>query len=83
MGHRGYFLKGYGALLNQALINYGVSFLTKRSYTVIQPPVLIKESIMEETCEIGDFEENLYKVESTKDETGKMGEPWYLIATSE
>jgi seryl-tRNA synthetase len=24
-GHRGYFLKGYGVLLNQALINYGLS----------------------------------------------------------
>ncbi len=29
-GHRGYFLKGYGVLLNQALINYGLSFLTAR-----------------------------------------------------
>lgn len=29
-GHRGYFLKGYGVLLNQALINYGVSFLMGR-----------------------------------------------------
>lgn len=27
-GHRGYFLKGAGVLLNQALINYGISFLT-------------------------------------------------------
>jgi seryl-tRNA synthetase len=29
-GHRGYFLKGAGVLLNQALINYGIAFLTKR-----------------------------------------------------
>jgi seryl-tRNA synthetase len=29
-GHRGYFLKGVGVLLNQALINYGVSFLMPR-----------------------------------------------------
>jgi seryl-tRNA synthetase len=27
-GHRGYFLKGHGVLLNQSLINYGLSFLT-------------------------------------------------------
>jgi seryl-tRNA synthetase len=26
-GHRGYFLKGVGVLLNQALINYGLNFL--------------------------------------------------------
>lgn len=29
-GHRGYFLKGPGVLLNQALINYGIAFLNKR-----------------------------------------------------
>lgn len=29
-GHRAYFLKGVGVLLNQALINYGLSFLLKR-----------------------------------------------------
>ena len=29
-GHRGYFLKGDGVLLNQALINYGLNFLSSR-----------------------------------------------------
>ncbi len=28
-GHRGYFLKGVGAMLNMALINYGMQFLNK------------------------------------------------------
>jgi seryl-tRNA synthetase len=37
----------------------------------------MKSSIMEETCQLSDFEENLYKV--IKDEE----EPLYLIATSE
>jgi seryl-tRNA synthetase len=32
-GHRGYFLKGYGVLLNQALINYGLATLFKAGYT--------------------------------------------------
>lgn len=32
-GHRGYFLKGLGVMLNQALINYGISTLYKESYT--------------------------------------------------
>jgi seryl-tRNA synthetase len=32
-GHRGFFLKGLGVLLNQALINYGISFLSKSQYT--------------------------------------------------
>lgn len=34
-GHRGYFLKGYGAMLNMALVNYGIQFLNKKSYTPI------------------------------------------------
>lgn len=37
-GHRAYFLKGCGVLLNQALIQYGLSFLMKKGYTPIQPP---------------------------------------------
>jgi len=77
-GHRGYFLKGNGVLLNQALINYGLTFLTSRQYTAVQPPFFIKQSVMEETCQLSDFEENLYKVVGSNED-----EPNYLIATSE
>ena len=77
-GHRGFFLKGAGVLLNQALINYGLSFLTKREYTPLQPPFFMKQSIMAETCQLSDFEESLYKVVGGKDE-----EPCFLVATSE
>ena len=34
-GHRGYFLKNYGVLLNQALINYGLKFLLKKKYDLL------------------------------------------------
>jgi len=77
-GHRGYFLKGVGVLLNQALINYGLTFLNKQNYTPLQPPFFMKQSIMNETCQLSDFEENLYKVVVHDDE-----EPNFLIATSE
>lgn len=60
-GHRGYFLKGYGVLLNQALIQYGVQFLTKSNYTPIQTPLFMKQEIMGECCQLSDFHENLYK----------------------
>ena len=43
-GHRGYFLKGVGVLLNNALINYGINFLNKRSYELVQPPFFMKKS---------------------------------------
>jgi seryl-tRNA synthetase len=77
-GHRGYFLKGPGVLLNQALINYGISFLMSRQYTALQPPFFMKQSIMAETCQLSDFEDNLYKVIGHSQD-----EPLYLVATSE
>ncbi len=77
-GHRGYYLKGVGVLLNQALINYGLNFLCSHDYTPLQPPFFMKQSIMEETCQLTDFEENLYKVVGQS-----ADEPMYLIATSE
>ena len=73
-GHRGYFLKDFGVLLNQALINYGISFLMSKGYTIVQPPYFIRRDYMEKTWEIGDFEANLYQIENNEA---------YLIATSE
>ena len=73
-GHRGYFLRGNGVLLNQALINYALNFLVEREYTPLQPPFFMNRELMHQTCELNDFEENLYSLEN--------GEA-YLIATSE
>ena len=61
-GHRGYFLKGVGVLLNQALISYGLSFLMARQYTPLQPPFFMKKDIMGETAQLEQFDEELYKV---------------------
>ena len=44
-GHRGYFLTGPGVLLNQALIHYGLKFLSERGYTPVQPPYFMKREI--------------------------------------
>ena len=79
VGHRGYFLKGPGLLLNQALINYGLNFLAQRQYTLLQPPFFMTKSKMALTAELADFDDQLYKVN-----TGVEGdEGFYLIATSE
>jgi seryl-tRNA synthetase len=77
-GHRGYYLKGSGVLLNQALINYGLNFLTKKNYTLLQPPFFMRKSVMMETAQLADFDDQLYKVEGEQD-----FETMYLIATSE
>lgn len=78
-GHRGYFLKGNGVLLNQALIQLGLTTLVKEEYTPLQSPYFMKSEIMHETCQLDDFEENLYQVEGTDDNKQSL----YLIATSE
>ena len=61
-GHRAYFLKGVGLLLNQALINYGLSFLMAREYTPLQPPFFMNKEAMAGIAQLEDFDEQLYKV---------------------
>ncbi|KCV73237.1 seryl-tRNA synthetase [Fonticula alba] len=75
-GHRGYFLKNWGVILNQALINYGIAFLRKRQYDILQTPFMMNQDIMAETAQLEEFDEALYKI------TG-AGADKYLIATSE
>uniref|UniRef100_A0A2C9V574 Serine-tRNA synthetase type1 N-terminal domain-containing protein n=1 Tax=Manihot esculenta TaxID=3983 RepID=A0A2C9V574_MANES len=45
-GGRGFYLKGDGVRLNQALINFGLDFLEKRGYTALQTPFFIRKDIM-------------------------------------
>lgn len=75
-GHRGYFLKDWGVLLNQALINYGLAFLRKKGYIPLQTPFFMLKEVMAETAQLEQFDEELYHV------TGEGGDK-YLIATSE
>merc|ERR1712050_48531 len=79
-GNRGYFLKGPGVLLNQALINYGIAFLSMKGYTPLQPPFFMKKDLMAKTAELADYDDVLYKIIEDKEhpELDK-----YLIATSE
>lgn len=79
-GARGYFLVGPGVLLNQALINYGLAFLSLRGYTALQPPFFMKKELMGKTAELADYDDVLYKVIEDKDQP-ELDK--YLIATSE
>jgi seryl-tRNA synthetase len=80
-GHRAYFLKGAGVLLNQALINYGISYLAGRAYTPLQPPFFMNKEVMAETAQLEEFDEALYKVIGNREDGGE--DEKYLIATSE
>ena len=81
-GHRAYFLTNAGVLLNQALINYGISFLGERGYNVLQPPYMMNKDVMASIAQLDDFDEQLYKVSGKTDDPDGSKEK-YLIATSE
>ncbi|KAL7272499.1 Cytosolic seryl-tRNA synthetase [Rhizina undulata] len=78
VGHRGYFLKQWGVFLNQALINYGLEFLSSKGYTPLQTPQFMLKDMMAKTAQLEQFDEELYKVVDGDEKNDK-----YLIATSE
>lgn len=73
-GARFYYLKNDLVRLNQALIHYGLDFLSKKEYSLVQPPYMINRESMEGAVIADDFEEVIYKIE---------GEDLYMIGTSE
>jgi seryl-tRNA synthetase len=73
-GSRFFYLKNEIAILDMALMSFAIEELSKKSYTAIVPPLLMKREAYEGVTALGDFEEVLYKVEN---------EDLYLIATSE
>lgn len=75
-GGRGFYLKDAGVLLNQALINFGLQFLSKRGFRPLQTPFFMRKDIMAKCAQLAQFDEELYKV------TGE-GDDKYLIATAE
>ncbi len=73
-GARFYFLRNDLVKLNQALLQYGIDFITKRGFHILQPPFMISRKAYEGVTDLADFEHVIYKVE---------GEDLHLIATSE
>ncbi|MFH1471166.1 MAG: serine--tRNA ligase [Candidatus Micrarchaeota archaeon] len=56
-------LKGPGARLERALINFMLDTHTKSGYMEISPPLLVNEKTMTGTGQLPKFEEELYKCE--------------------
>jgi seryl-tRNA synthetase len=73
-GSRSYYLTGVGALLEFALVNYGIQSAVKNGFTPVIPPVLVNPAAMEGTGFLGQAAENVYRIE--KDDV-------YLVGTSE
>lgn len=86
-GHRAFYLKGYGCMLNQALVQYGLSYLRSKGYCNVQPPFFMKRDWMAKTAELKDFGETLYRIpgaDAGEPETeDNKREDLFLIATSE
>jgi seryl-tRNA synthetase len=73
-GARFYYLKNDLVRLNQSLIHFGLDFLTKKEYSLVQPPYMINRKSMEGAVIADDFEEVIYKVAE---------EDLFMIGTSE
>ncbi|XP_954923.1 seryl-tRNA synthetase, putative [Theileria annulata] len=64
-GHRAFFLKGKGCLLNMALIQYGLQFLVRKGYLPVHTPYFMRKEVMSECAELDDFETTLYCIPLT------------------
>ena len=73
-GHGFYYLMGDIALMELALVNFAVDFLTKNGYTLIEPPLMLRRKPYEGVTDLKDFETMMYKIDN---------EDLLLIATSE
>ena len=73
-GARFYYLRKEAVLLDRALMSFALEEMTKKGYTPVEPPFLMRRKPYEGVTDLGDFGEMLYKVEE---------EDLYLIATSE
>jgi len=73
-GSRFYYLKGDLVKLNQAIINFALSFLQKKGFILMQPPYMLNKKALKSALNLAAFEETIYKIE---------GEDLYLIATAE
>jgi len=69
-----YYLKDDLALLNQAIIRYGIDFMTKKGYSYIETPLMLRSSVMNNVTDLNDQKNQIYKIEN---------EDLYLIGTSE
>ncbi len=73
-GARWYFLRGELALLENALVRYGIDFMVKKKFELVVPPFMMNRKAYTGVTDLGAFGEMLYKIEN---------EDLYTIATSE
>jgi len=75
-GSRNYFLKGLGARLHHAILNFAMDFISERGYTLFDPPHIVNYSAMMGTGYFPGGEEMAYNLDD-------RDPGFYLIGTSE
>ena len=73
-GNGFYYLKKELALLNQALIRFGIDFMNKKKYTYIEPPLMLRKNVLDAAIDTNEWSKTIYSIE---------GEDSALIGTSE
>jgi seryl-tRNA synthetase len=78
-GFRGYYLKGDGALLHLAVMNYALSKLVEKNFIPIIPPIVLYDRPFFNTAHFPWGKEDVYKTYDNADETDER----YLAGTAE
>ncbi|MFC7755351.1 serine--tRNA ligase [Tsukamurella soli] len=73
-GSRFYFLTGYGALFQMALLQLAVQKAVANGFTLMVPPVLVRPEVMGGTGFLGAHADEIYRLEA---------DDLYLVGTSE
>ncbi len=87
-GARFFYLKGDLAMLEQALIRFAITELSKKGYTLIAPPLLMKKEYYKGVTALGDFQEMLYRASESREaesrkEVEHVDDELFMIGTSE
>lgn len=87
-GSRFYFLRGDLVLLEQSLLRYALDKLSKKGYTPILPPFMLKKKYYRGVAPLGVFEDALYRITEAGEagsikEMEHMEEELFLISTAE
>lgn len=73
-GHGFYLLKNGLGMLNQALIQFALSFMHSKGYMYVEPPLMISKKVLSAAIDVQEFAKSIYSID---------GEDLALIGTSE
>ncbi len=87
-GSRFYYLRGDLVLLEQSLLRYALDKMSKKGYTPILPPFMLRKKYYRGVAPLGVFEDALYRISEANEAANMKGaerldEELFLISTAE